>query len=99
MSYCVLYCKMKRYYIIDQHLARHFKYKGECLSSPPPILCGQIILTPFLIQLSPPIRIQGCNFSQLWNPCVCVATALSINLLLVAGNVLLLWAFSIGPRG
>ena len=27
----------KRYSKIDQHLAQHFKYNGECLSSPPPI--------------------------------------------------------------
>ena len=26
----------KRYYIIDQHLARHFKNNNECLSSPLP---------------------------------------------------------------
>ena len=57
----------KRYHIIDQYLARFFKYKGECLSSPPLFLDGQIITT-FLIQWSPPIRIQSCNFSQLWNP-------------------------------
>ena len=30
---------------IDQHLARHFKYNGGCLSSPPPFLCSQIITT------------------------------------------------------
>ena len=53
----------KRYYIIDQLLARHFKYNGECLSCPPPFLGSQMI-TPFLIQWSRPIRIQGCNF---WN--------------------------------
>ena len=28
---------------IDQHLARHFVYDVECLSSPPPFLCSQII--------------------------------------------------------
>ena len=27
---------LKRYYIIDQHLARHFKHNGAGLSSPPP---------------------------------------------------------------
>ena len=53
----------KRYSIIDQHLARHFKYNGECLSSPPPFLGGQII-TPFLIQWCPPIKIQGCNYME-----------------------------------
>ena len=37
---------IKRYYIIDQHLARHSKYNGECLSCPPTFLCSQII-TPF----------------------------------------------------
>ena len=60
-------CLLKKKYRIDQHLARHFKYKGECLKNPPPLLGGQII-PPFLIQWSPPTRIQGCNFSQLWNP-------------------------------
>ena len=35
-----LYCK------IDQYLARHFKYNGGCLSSPPSFLCSHII-TPF----------------------------------------------------
>ena len=33
----------KRYSIIDQDLARHFKYNGAGLSSPPPFLCIQII--------------------------------------------------------
>ena len=51
----------KRYYKIDQHLARHFKYNGTCLS----MLSN---ITPFLIQWSPPIRKQGYDFSQLWNP-------------------------------
>ena len=50
---------VKRYSKIDQHLTRHFKYNSGCLSSPPPFLCSQII-TPFLIQWSPPIRKQGC---------------------------------------
>ena len=36
----------KRYFKIDQHLARYFKYNGAGLSSPPPFLCSQII-TPF----------------------------------------------------
>ena len=36
----------KRYSKIDQHLARHFKYNGGCLSSPPPFLSSQIII-PF----------------------------------------------------
>ena len=36
----------KRYYKIDQHSARHFKYNGVSFSSPPPFLCSQII-TPF----------------------------------------------------
>ena len=39
----------KIFFIIDHHLARHFLYYVECLSSPLPILCSQII-TPFLIQ-------------------------------------------------
>ena len=36
----------KKYSKIDQHLARHFRYNSACLSSPPPFLCGQIII-PF----------------------------------------------------
>ena len=36
----------KRYSIIDQHLARHFKNNGAGLLSPPPFLCSQMI-TPF----------------------------------------------------
>ena len=36
----------KRYSKIDQHLERHFKYNGVCLSSPPPFLCSQIFI-PF----------------------------------------------------
>ena len=36
----------KRYSKKDQHLEWHFKYNGECLLSPPPFLCSQII-TPF----------------------------------------------------
>ena len=36
----------KRYSIIDQHLARHFKNNVVGLLSPPPFLCSQII-TPF----------------------------------------------------
>ena len=39
-------CLGKRYSKIDQHLARHFKYNGARLSSPPPFLCSQIF-TPF----------------------------------------------------
>ena len=33
----------KRYSKIYQHLARHFKNNGACLSSPPLFLCSQII--------------------------------------------------------
>ena len=39
--------QLKRYFKIDQHLARHFLYYIERLSSPPYFLCSQII-TPFL---------------------------------------------------
>ena len=35
----------KRNYKIDQHLARHFKYNGACLSNPPPFLYSQIIIS------------------------------------------------------
>ena len=54
----------KRYFKIDQHSARHFVYFVECLSSPPLFLCSPII-TLFLIQLPPPLREKGWNFSQL----------------------------------
>ena len=37
----------KRYFKIDQHLARHFVYYVGYLSSHPPFQCSQII-TPFL---------------------------------------------------
>ena len=40
------FVEKKRYYRIDQHLARHLKYYGACLSSPPPFL-GSEIITPF----------------------------------------------------
>ena len=53
----------KRYFKIDQHLARYFVYYVECLSLPFPFLCSQII-TP-LIQLSQPIRKRGWNFQFL----------------------------------
>ena len=33
----------KRYFKIDQHLARHFVYYVECLSSPSPFLSNQMI--------------------------------------------------------
>ena len=48
----------KRYSIIDQHLARHFKNNVAGLLSPPPFLCSQIN-TPF----SHLIRKGGCAFS------------------------------------
>ena len=41
-----------RYSKIDQHLARHFLYYVERISSPPPFLCSQII-TPFLLIQEP----------------------------------------------
>ena len=44
-AYQVIYLS-KRYSIIDQHLARHFKNNGAGLLSPPTFLCSQII-TPF----------------------------------------------------
>ena len=40
----------KRYAIIDQYLARHFKYNDAGLSSPLPFPCSQII-TPFSISM------------------------------------------------
>ena len=55
-----LYCYMKRYFKIDQQLAQHLEYYGACLSS----LCSQIITTIFN-SISPTIRKQGWNFSQL----------------------------------
>ena len=39
----------KRYFKIDQHLARHFEYYCEFLSSAPLFKCS-LIITPFLIQ-------------------------------------------------
>ena len=45
--YCPFFAINKRYFKIDQYLGRHFVYHVECLSSPPPFLCSQII-TPFL---------------------------------------------------
>ena len=46
----------KRYFKIDQHLARHFNYNGAHLSSPLPYICSQIISNYhlFLIQWFPP---------------------------------------------
>ena len=40
-------CPQKIYFKIDQHLARHFVYYVEYLSSHPPFLCSQII--PFFL--------------------------------------------------
>ena len=60
-----MYCVLKRYFNIYQHLARFFEYYGACLLSHPSFLCSQII-TIFLIQLFTPIRNQVWNFSQLW---------------------------------
>ena len=57
----------KRYFKIDQHLARHFVNNGAGLSSPTPFLCSQK-LPLSVIQYSPPIRKQCWNFSQFWNP-------------------------------
>ena len=34
---------IKKYFKIYQHLARHFKYNGWCLSSPPPFVFSEII--------------------------------------------------------
>ena len=39
---------MKRYFKIDQHLARHFDYYIECLSRPPPPFLYSHIITPFI---------------------------------------------------
>ena len=47
-EYIIFYdgvCLMKRYFKIDQHLARHFEYYGECLLSLPPFLCSKIIIS------------------------------------------------------
>ena len=38
---------MKKYIKIDQHLARHFEFYVECLSSPPPLFQYSQIITPF----------------------------------------------------
>ena len=39
----VIIINSKRYFEIDQQLARHFEYHCACLSSPPPFLCSQVI--------------------------------------------------------
>ena len=44
--------QFKRYFIIDQQIARHFVHYSECLSNPLPFYATQII-TLFLIQGSP----------------------------------------------
>ena len=57
----------KRYFKMDQHLARHFVYYGGCLSNPPPFLCSQIMI-PFLNSMISTNHEKGKIFSQLWNP-------------------------------
>ena len=54
----------KRYFRIDQHLARHFECKVECLSSPPPFLCSQIII-PFLNSMTSTNQEKGLDFETL----------------------------------
>ena len=52
----------KRYSIIDQHLARHFKNNSAGLLSPPPFLCSQII-TPFSHFMLSANQEKGCASS------------------------------------
>jgi hypothetical protein len=57
----------KQYLKIDQHLARHFVYYGECFSNPPPFLYSMKIPL-FLIQWSPPIMKKGWNLANCGSP-------------------------------
>ena len=61
--YCTysVHCTMKRYFKIDQHLARYFVYNVECLSSHPPFLCSQII-TPLLTSMISTNQEKGLEF-------------------------------------
>ena len=52
---------IKRYFKIDKHFARHFVYYVECLSSPPPFLCSQIII-PFLNSMISINQEKGLEF-------------------------------------
>ena len=54
----------KRYSKIDQHLARHLKYNGACLSSPPPFLSSQII-TLFSISMISTNQETGLQFQSI----------------------------------
>ena len=49
------------YFKIDQHLAWFFVYYVECLLSPPPFLCSQIV-TPFLNSMFSTNQEKGFKF-------------------------------------
>ena len=54
----------KRYFKIDQHLAWHFVFYVECLSSLTPFICSQII-THFLNTMIFTNKEKKWNFKQL----------------------------------
>ena len=57
----------KRYFKIDQYLARHFVYYGECPSYPTPFLCSQIT-TPFLNSFLSTNHEKGFEFQPTVEP-------------------------------
>ena len=59
----------KRYLKVDQHLARHFVYFGECLSNPPLFLSSQII-TPFLNSMIYTNHEKGFSFQRTLIPLI-----------------------------
>ena len=61
-------CFGKRYFILDQQIARHFVQYSGCLYTPSPIMQLKK-LTPFLLQGSQPITIKGnlANWNTLCN--------------------------------
>ena len=67
MKICFLVLLPKRYSIIDQHLAWHFKNNGAGLLSLPPFLCSQIII-PFSHLMHSANQERGLWFSKCRNP-------------------------------
>ena len=59
---------IKRYFIIEQHIARPFVHYSECFYHPafPSMQLKQ--LTLLLLQGAQPITIKSWEFSQLGNP-------------------------------
>ena len=56
----------KRYFKIDQHLARHFVFYGECLSNGG-FLCSQNV-TPFLNSMISTNNEKGLEFQPIVEP-------------------------------